>query len=700
MHSFQKLFSPRGIAIIGAQPDPARGGGQTLRALQAYSYEGRIYPVHPKHRYINGLPCYASVDDIDSPCDVAVIAIPPLNAIEAVRDCGKNGIAFAIMYTGSFRVPGSAGLTLEDDLRIAAREANVRLIGPNCLGVVNVTENVYASFGSMSREPRLRSGGVSLVSQSGGFGYSMVLRCFADGAGFRYLVSSGNECDVTTPELIDACLDDPGTRVVLAYIEGIMDGRALMAAGQKALRLAKPVLLWKAGNSEAGKRAAASHTGNVTGTYDIYRAALRQSGIIEVNTFEEVSELVKTFEYGVRPAGRRIALMSASGGGAAVFADSAASLGLTMPLPTVATLSVLQKLDLDIGDSVNPMDCAPGFLGDASAPKFAAAVDAMLADPQIDQLCVFLMTILGKPALNGARALAAVAARHGKAILMCSTIPREAAADAYDVFENAGIPVLSSPSSVAKAAAALAEFSEKRANASNAIDTVISGHAIELPQSHGALSETASKELLARWDIRISNDQILAPDADASRLTLSAPFVVKIVSSDIPHKTEVGGVRIGVPDISSLKPAIIDVLASVRRAVPNARIDGVMVCEMLTDGVEALIGAVNDSVFGPVVAFGLGGIHTEVLKDIAYRVAPFDRQTALGMVSELRGCAIFEGVRGKPALDTDAIADALVAVSRFIWCCKDRIAEIDINPLIVRQRGLGAVAVDALIVLK
>ena len=703
MHPFQKLFSPRGIAIIGAQPDPTRGGGQTLRALQAYGYAGRIYPVHPRHRDVNGLRCYASVGDIDGPCDVAVVAIPPLDAIEAVRECGRKGIAFAIMYTGAFRVPGRVGPTLEDDLKLAAREANVRLIGPNCLGVVNVAENVYASFGSMSREPRLRSGSVSLVSQSGGFGYSMALRCFADGAGLRYLVSSGNECDITTPELIDACLDDPGTRVVVAYIEGVKDGRALMAAGRKALRLGKPILLWKAGNSEEGKRAAASHTGNVTGSYDIYRAALRQSGIIEVSSFEAVSELVKTFSHGCRPAGRRVSLMSGSGGAATVFADCAATLGFTLPQPTAATLDALRKLDLDIGDSINPMDCAPGFLGDASAPKFVTAVDVMLADPQIDQLCVFLMTILGKPALNGARALAAGAARHGKPILVCSTIPRETALEAYAVFEQAGIPVLSSPSNVALAAAALATFSEMRAQASNAAELAVKAQPLELPQSHGALSETQSKALLARCGVPVSRDLILAPDADDSDfsgLTLSAPYVVKIVSADIPHKTEVGGVRVGVPDKPALKAAINDVLTSVKRAAPNARIDGVMISEMLTDGVEALIGAVNDPVFGPVVAFGLGGIHTEILKDLAYRVAPFDRQTALGMVSELRGRAIFDGVRGKPALDIDAVADILVSISKVVWLFKDIIEEIDINPIIVRPCRLGAVAVDALVVLK
>lgn len=704
MSAFQKLFSPRGIAVVGAQPDPTRGGGQPLRALQAYGYSGGIYPVHPSHREVNGLRCFRSILDIDGPCDVAVIAIPPRAAIEAVRACGRKGIAFVVMYSGAFRVPATDGRMLEDDLRAAAAEAGVRIIGPNCLGVVNVSENVYASFGSMSREPKLRSGCVSLVSQSGGFGYSMVLRCLRDGAGFRYLVSTGNESDVTTPELIDAYLDDPGTRVVIAYIEGVTDGRALLAAGRKAVGMGKAILLWKAGNSEEGRRAAASHTGNMTGSYDIYHVALKQSGIMEVCGFEELSELVKAFSSGRRPAGRRVALVSASGGAAAVFSDCAAPYGLSMPRPGAATMSALEKLELDIGDSINPMDCAPGFLNDAEAEKFTRAIDLILGDPSIDQLCMMLMTVLGKQALNGARALAAAAARHGKPVLVFSSVPRDTASEAFDVLDAAHIPVFTSPTNVARAAAALAEFAAYREKPPSAADVFQPAAPWVLPTARGALNEKDSKALLTSCGVRVSRDVMLAPEGEQSAIVslvagLSAPFAVKVVSQDIPHKSEVGGVRLNV-ELSSLQTASRDVLEAARAAAPHARIEGVMVSEMITDGFEALIGVVNDPTFGPVVAFGLGGIFAEVLKDVAYRVAPFDRDAANGMLSELRGRAIFEGLRGKPALDVEAVADTLVAISQLAWLARDRIAEIDINPLMVRPRGGGVVAVDALVVLK
>lgn len=699
--SFERLFDPRGIAIIGAQPDPTRGGGQPLRALQAYGYQGGIYPVHPSHAEVHGLQCHRSVLDIEGPCDVAVIATPAGAAVQAIRDCGRRGIPFAVVYSGNFRVPSQGGRTLADDLQSACRESGVRMIGPNCLGVVSLPHNVYAAFGSMSREPRLRSGCVSLVSQSGGFGYSMTLRSFAAGAGFRHLVSTGNELDITTPEIMQAYVDDPGTRVILAYIEGVSDGRALMAVGEQALRAGKPILLWKAGNSNEGRRAAASHTGNMTGDYDIYRAALAQAGIIEVNGFEEVIDLVRTFSSVPLNGGRRVALVSASGGGAAVFADRAPAHGLSLPPLAPATLQSLAGLDLDIGDSTNPMDCAPGFLNDANAAKFTAAAELILGDPGIDVMGVLLMTILGKQALNGARALAAAAARHGKPVLVFTAIPREVAAESYEVFEQAGIPVLFSLPNLARVTGALAGFAERRAALLARADAVAAA-AVDcaVPAGQGPLSEVASKALLARCGLSVSRDLLLGPDQVIGELPLNAPYVVKVVSPDIPHKTEAGAVRLGLSDADSVRAAAAAVLHSARQAMPQARIEGVMVSEMVTDGVEALIGVVNDPVFGPVVAFGLGGIFAEVLKDVSYRVAPFDGDVAREMVGELRGRAVFEGVRGKPPLDIEALVDALVAMSRVAWQFRDRIAEIDINPFMLRPRGKGAVAVDALIVLR
>ncbi|MBI3938409.1 MAG: acetate--CoA ligase family protein [Betaproteobacteria bacterium] len=701
MSALERLFNPRGIAIVGARQDLSRGGGQPLNALLSYGYAGRVYPVNPKYREIAGVKCYPSLRDIDGPCDLAVIAIPAGGIIEAVKDCGANGIPYAVIYGGGFREIGTEGVAREKELVRVARESGVRLIGPNCLGLVNVTDRVYAAFGSMTREPRLRSGPVSMVYQSGGFGHSIVLCCAAAGAGFRYLVASGNEVDITAPELIDAYLDDEQTKIVVAYIEGVADGRALMEAGRKAARLGKVILMWKSGNTEQGRRVAATHTASMTGTDDIYRAALRQAGIIKVHGFGEIADLVKVFSTGRFPRGRNVAVIGGSGGSAIVFADAADQYGLSLPAPAPETLEILKKFVPAVGSTSNPVDFAAGYLDDVVAHKFAGAVDAILGDPNMDQLCVMLATVNGKPSLNGARALVAGAQHRNKPILVFSSVPRETAAEAFRLLDEAHIPILPSPTRVARAAAVTAAYVEMRDRLSRpAAEATRHLTPPDLPAGRGALNETESKKLLARYRVSTTRDAVVPIGEEPKPIDLRPPFAVKVLSPDITHKTEAGGVRLNIADHAALRAAIEEVTESVRRAAPAARIDGMLVSEMITDGVETMVGVVNDPVFGPVVAFGLGGILTEVLHDLSYRVAPFDGATARAMIGELRGKAIFDGVRGRAPLDTEALAEALVAVSRLAWDLRERIQELDINPLLVRPRGKGVAAADALVVLR
>lgn len=699
MSALERLFNPRGIAVVGARREP-RGGGQPLNALLSYGYAGRIYPVNPKYDELAGIKCYRTLRDIDGPCDLAVIAIPAGGVVDAVKDCGSKGISYAVVYSGAFREAGEEGAARERELVRVARACGVRLVGPNCLGIVNIPDRVYAAFGGMTRKPQLPGGCVSIVSQSGGLGRTIALRCAGSGVGFRYLISSGNEVDITAPELIDACLEDPATRVVVAYIEGVADGRALMRAGRKAAQLGKAVIVWKVGNTDEGKRAAASHTASMTGSYEIYQAAFKQAGMIEVRGLEEIADLVKVFSAGRLPRGRRVALMSASGGAAIVFADAAAQNGLSVPPLATQTLAALKRSSLEIATAGNPIDLAPGFLEDDVAHKFVDAVIAVLNDPGIDMLCVMFMTILGKQALNGARALVLAAQSCDKPILVFTAVSRDTSEEAYAVLEEAGIPMLSSPAALARVAAAAAGCVEIRGKLTQEVAAATEArvpHA--LPAEQKSLNEVESKRLLAQYGITTTRDVVVPAGQESSTVPLHPPFAVKVISADIPHKTEAGGVKLNIPDHTALRVALIDVLTHVRRAAPAARIDGMLVSEMITEGTEILVGALNDAVFGPVVGVGLGGIFTEVLHDMSYRVAPFDRETALEMLRELRGRAIFDGVRGKPPLDIDALAEALVAVSRLAWDLRERLQELDINPLLVRPRGKGVVAADALVVL-
>jgi len=702
--NFERLLNPRGIAVIGASSDLSRPGGQTIRVLTERGYAGGIYPVNPKYENVAEHRCYASVDRVPDPCDVAVIALPAAHVPGAVAACGKRGIPYAVVLGGGFREGGEAGLALEAQMLANARAHGVRLIGPNCLGLVNVHLQAYAAFGSITRPPYLPRGAVSAVIQSGGFGNSLVLQCAAAGVGFRYVVASGNEADITTPELIEAFIDDPETRVILAYIEGLNDGRAFLAAARRALSLGKPVVVWKAGNTRQGMKAAASHTANMAGSYDIFRAAFRDAGVIEVGDMEEAGDFVKTLLSQPHAAGKNAAVMGGSGGSAVAFSDAADGCGVTLARLAPETLKTLEANLPNMASLDNPVDYTAGFITEQNKPCFERAVDAVLADPNIHQLGLLFATVTGTGGVGrrGAEALVAAASRHAKPVFVFSSVPRETAAEMFDILEQAGIPIIRSVNRIARAMSMLADYAQARQRSAARVDEQVAPAAVSLPQEAGGLDERDSKNLLRACGVPVTEDRMFpaAPIAVSQAAGLAFPVVLKVVSRDIAHKSDVGGVRLGIAGAEELAAASAQMLAAIRERVPGAKLTGLMVSPMVRGGLETIVGIVNDAVFGPVVAFGLGGIHAEVLKDMTYRLAPFGVDTARTMICELRASALLGGVRGEPPRDVEALAQALASVSRMAWSLRDRLAELDVNPLLVLPRGGGVVAVDALAVLK
>lgn len=713
--SFEALFQPRGIAVVGASADLSRIGGQPIQALKAAGYAGRIYPVNPKYEAIAGLPCVPSIGTIPGPCDLAVVAVRADAAIDAVRACGAKGIGFAVILSGGFRETGAEGRALEAALVEAARESGVRLIGPNCQGMLAVHDHVFAVFGSISGETAVAPGAVSMCFQSGGMGFAIVTLCDMQGIGFRHCVSTGNEADVKTPELLDALLDDPGTDLVCTYVEGVGDGRALMAAGEKALRLGKPLLLWKGGKTETGARAAASHTANLTGGYDVFRAACRQAGIIEVEDVDEIVDLVRAFSAGRLPQGPNVGVIGISGGTGIVFADAAIARGLALPDFRAGTLQRLSRVIPSFGSVANPADVTASVFNDVAV--LTEAIEAVLADPGVDQLCLLLASAPDPVASQVAQAVIAAGARTAKPILVGWSVRRARAEHGYALLEAARIPILPTPVRLARAAAGLARYGALRAGLAAAPRPVADAPAVDasmadasapdasvmdLPAAGGALDEAAGKRLLAAYGIATPKEVFVPAGADLGAATqgLAFPLAVKVVSPDIAHKTEAGGVALRLRDGDALAAAAARVAANARAYAPDARIRGVLVSEMVEDALEVLVGVVNDPSFGPTVVVGLGGVLTEVLRDVAYRVAPCDAPTVRAMLDELRGRALFDGVRGGPALDLDALVDAVVAVSRLAWDLRGRVREVDINPLFVRPRGKGVAAADALVVLE
>jgi acyl-CoA synthetase (NDP forming) len=599
---------------------------------------------------------------------------------------------------------------------------------------------VWAVFGSLTDESDLRPGRVSGAFQSGGFGFGIVNLAEQQGVGFRICVSSGNETDVTMPELLGTLVEDEGTDMAFGLLEGTPDARRLLEVGRRSLELGKPVAIWKSATTAEGARAAASHTANLTGSTELWRAALRQAGLIEVDDVEPITDLARLVAQGRLPKGPRVGVLSISGGSSIVFADRATPGGLALPPFSAATRAALCQIIPVFGSPENPADVTASVFNDMS--MLTRAVEIVQADPGIDQVVLMLASLPGAPALRAAEAIAAAAGRTDKPVTLVWSGRRSKSEPAYQVLEAARVPIIPTPSRMAAAMARLTWFAMRREAmlarpsspsplagegqggggnrrcAGTVAETLIADRARgsppspTLPRKGGGsptavvpagritLSEVDSKRLLSEHGIEVTREvQVVAgADAAAASVGLSPPFAVKIVSADIAHKSDIGGVRLGVGR-EGLAAAVREVLASARKAVPEAHVDGVLVAEM-AHGVELLIGVVDDPSFGPAVAVGLGGIMTEVMHDVSHRIAPFDLDTAREMIGELKGVALLRGHRGGPPADIEALAHMLVRVSDLAMAMRGDLAELDINPVFVRPVGQGVVAADALAVLR
>jgi acetyltransferase len=697
--SFERLFNPRGIAVIGASADLRRISGQPIAALKNSGYKGGFFLVNPKYQELHGLKCYPTATAIKEPCDVGLVAVPASGVPAAIRDCGAAGIPFAIVLTAGFREGGPEGRKLEAELLQAARESGVRVVGPNCQGTLSVPSRMWCVFGSVSHETDLKEGAVSCAFQSGGFGYAVVNLAEAQGIGFRHVVSTGNETDITMPELLLEFLDDPGTQLAFGYMEGTPDARRLLEVGRKSLETGKPILIWKGAQTETGTRAAASHTANLTGNYDIYRAAFRQSGLIEVQDIEEIVDIARLFAQGRLPRGRSIGVLSISGGSGIVFADRAVKEGLTLPDFSPETVAALRAIIPTFGSAENPADTTAGVFNDPAL--FTKTLEIVLADPSLDQVCVLLASISGEPAARAAKAIADAAAKTDKPVHVVWSGRKHKSEAAWATLETGRVPFITTPVRMAHAAAVLARFAEDQRRLLPRQAPAPASASVALPDGPVTLSEAESKAVLRDFDVPVTREVLVTLGADVVKAasSLQPPLAVKLVSRDIPHKTEAGAVRLGIGGPEELAAAAAEVIANGRAYKSDAKIDGVLVSEMAR-GVEALIGVVNDEGFGPTVVLGLGGVLTEVLKDVTFRIAPFDLETARDMIAELRGSRLFDGYRGSPPADKEALARTLVQVSRLAMALAPRLKEMDINPVFVGPAGQGVVAADALIALK
>lgn len=695
-----RLLNPRGIAVVGVSNDAVRIGGQALRLLTDFGYAGRIYPVNPKYTDIKGLACYPDLLSVPQPCDVALIALSAERVAGAVEQCGKAGIPFALVLASGFAETGEEGKRLQAQLTATARSAGVRVAGPNCLGILNLKDNARIGFGGTAQLATLKPGPMAMVTQSGGFGFGVIAMAAHFGVGCNYAVSTGNEADLGLLDWIADLIERPEVELVVAFMESVDDGRRLLAVGRRALELGKPILAWKAGNTDAGGRAATSHSARMTTGYALYRAAFRRGGLVEIREATEMIDVVKAFLIRKPPGGNRVGIVTPSGGAGVLLADRCIEHGLELPSLSESTREKLRQTLVSFASCDNPVDATAQGHNDNFA-SYTEAVRLVLADPGIDQAVARVPR--GRGARPWAEALVGTLRGVTKPVVLNWPSAPDDNGDVLAYLEGNGVPCILDAGRAARALAALTGFARARRalhqQGARPLQRPIARQALELPGGAATLGERRAKQLLQRYGVPVVREVSLRPDevANLEAAPVAFPVAVKVDSPDLPHKTEAGAVRLGIQNLTELKQAAQDVLAAAKRHRPDARIEGILLQEMAS-GLEAIVGAVNDPCFGPTVAFGLGGVFTEVLEDVTYGFAPFDAEAAREMIFEIKGARLLDGYRGRPRLDVAALADALARISLLIADHAERIAEIDVNPLFVRERGV--VAADALMVLK
>ena len=697
-----RFFSPRSIAIIGASQDLVSISGQPLKHLVAHKYAGKLFPVNPKYQEVLGVKCYPSLAALPEAPDLALVVVNASRVADTLRACGKLGVPYAIVFSSGFSETGGKGVAMQRELAGIAAEFNIGIIGPNCQGMINPTARVYAGFGSIFGD-EYEPGRISMVSQSGGFGFSVMnLAALDGGLHFRQMVTTGNEIGVSSLDFIEYFIDDEHTDIIACYIEGLKDAHRLIEVGNRALAKKKPIFAWKVGNTEQGQKAAASHTANLGGEMALYKAAFHQAGIIQVDDIQDVIDYSLAFQCGKLPAGSRVAIITISGGAGILMTDECVARGMQVPPLAAATTDKLRDIVPSFGSLVNPIDVTAAIFSDLS--MIGRTLNAVLDDPNVDSIAMINASLMGDLAASVAREIVAVAKHSRKPIFLAWSARDSVAPEAYAMLDAEKIPHYKSPVRCGRALSALSWYAEalRRADATRA-DTppvITSVKAREMLAGRtDDVTEFAAKQVLAQYGICVTREELATSREQAVALAqrIGYPVVMKIQSPDISHKTEAKAVRLGIASDAAVAAAYDEILRNAKAYKQDARIDGVLVQEMVSGGIEAILGVTNDKLFGPAVMFGLGGIFAEVLKDVAFRIAPVTKAAALEMVAEIKGYAVLTGARGAAPADVDALADTIVRLSALALDLKDQIAELDINPLFVFPKGHGVKAGDALI---
>lgn len=692
MTTLDDLVTPRSVAIVGASDNPSRIGGRPLAFFKNLGYEGQIFPVNPNRDKVQGIDAYPSLKEINQDIDFVLVAVPAKGVIDVMKEAVERRAKTVMIFSSGFGEMNEEGQRMQDELTRIARESGVRVIGPNCLGVFNSSINFYPTFTSTIERRQPKPGGLAIASQSGAYGSHIFYLADQRGLEMTYWITTGNECDVNVAEAIKLLAENEDVHTICAYAESIKDGDTLIEGLEIARANRKPVVMMKVGRSAVGAEAASSHTASLAGDDKVYDAILREAGCHRARTTEEALDICYTARPRIYPAGKRIGLVTVSGGGGVLMADAAEDYGLEVAAMPADAQAEMKEL-VPFAAPRNPVDVTAQFFNDMTlVPKFTKL---MLEQGNYDALIGFWTSVAGSPAISPALRSGLVEALqgHDRKLFIQSLVATPEICKSY---EDEGFPCFEDPSRAVAAMAAIMGFGVAFDKGRSATPEV--PRAKPLPA--GALGEREAKAALAEFGLPVVEDVLAATADEAATAAARAggPVALKIASADILHKTEVGGVALGISGDEAVRQAFNDMMTRVKAAKPDASIDGIIVSPMVEDGIDCILGSKLDPVFGPIVMFGLGGIFTEIMGDVSLRRAPVSEATALEMINELKGRALFEGARGAKPVDKAMLAKIISDLSVFAAAHRDSAESIEMNPL--RVFPDRAVALDALIVKK
>ena len=688
--SLTPLLQPRSVAVVGASADATRIGGRPVSYMLRGEFQGRVMPVNPKRSEIQGLPAYASIDDLPEAPDASVVAVPAAQVVDTVDALGRRGGRSAIIFSSGFSEVGAQGEALQQQLLATARRHGMRLLGPNTAGAFNSTIGFFGSFMSGLERGFPLPGRIGIASQSGAYGAHLLGLARARGLGTPICAATGNECDVTLGEAIGWMVENPDIDVVMAYAEAVRDVDSFIAALEAAHAARKPVILQKVGRSAPGQKAAMSHTAALAGDDRVFDAMLADYAVIRVESSAELLDVAYTATRRIYPANNSLGMLTISGGAGIIVSDLAEQLDVPMPpMPEPAQADL--KAAVPFCSPINPVDCTAQVLNDLTlAGTFG---ERMVSDGGYASVLAFFSQAGTVPSVAPklCAELKKVKDAHPDRLFVMSLIGEP---EQNRPYEEAGFVLMEDPTDAVKVIKAMGQLGDAFARPLPRRGAV---SPVTLPEV--TPGEAEAKQLLAAHGIPAVPEKVLgsAEEAAAYAEQIGFPVVMKIASADIVHKSEIGGVLLNVADADSVREGFQTLLGNAERHVPDAKLDGVLVARQIVGGVECFMGIQRDPQFGPVAVFGLGGIFVEVLKDVAFRRCPFDREEARDLILSIKGAPLLQGARGRAPVDLDALSQVLANLSRFAVGAGERLDSIDINPVFAMPEGQGAFAADAVI---